>query len=333
MLFTFLEVGVKGRLESVHMNLLVIVTQIYPGRLSLILLRGEGAIHVLDSRTQLGAEIGKYPDKLRILNAGVAVKKTVQLLAMPMQIQNESDLSLLAEFLDEAFNASYFRHIKLFLSGIPLPIQVSPAQVGPVVPEDHPIWIHHRDHIDDVVFPQVLSLLRALLQQPVNHPIAHKRTLSLSWMLPRHHNQSLSVIFLLTCLLGDHQRLDILLGDGLADGDPAHDVRVFAGNGLQSVEQFLVGIGVGVREVELVVGELVGDLEGEFIVVPSGVLSGETAFFVGDILASPVPLSAVLALLHRGEDGGPHTVVEERVVFCEIDDIEGVLGAGHHALH
>ena len=104
------------------MELLVIVAEIHSCSFPFVLLRGKSTVHELHSLAHLRTHIRKYPNKLRILNARVAIEKTVQLFAVSVKIDDKPYFSLLAEFQYKTLNRCDFRNIKLFLSGVPLPV-------------------------------------------------------------------------------------------------------------------------------------------------------------------------------------------------------------------
>lgn len=140
------------------MELPVEITQVNSRSLALVLFRCERAVIELYGRIQLRTHVREHADMLRVVSTRVAVKKAIQstiksglLLTMAMQVQNESNFPFLADVLEETFDARHFRASCILFSGIPLPVQILPSQIGPVVPKDHSIRVHHRDHIDHIV--------------------------------------------------------------------------------------------------------------------------------------------------------------------------------------
>lgn len=77
-LFALLEVGVKTGLKCVDVDKPVKETQINASSLTFVLLGGEGAVEVLDSRVESAADIGKYSDHVWVLGTGVSVEEAVE---------------------------------------------------------------------------------------------------------------------------------------------------------------------------------------------------------------------------------------------------------------
>lgn len=144
---------------------------------------------------ELTAGVRVNPDNVRVFSARVAVKETVELFAVAVEIQDKPDFPFLAYLLDERFNRCNFRAILVLLCYTPVSIEVFSCQVGPVVSEDHSVRIHHGYHVDDVVFEQKVCLF-VFSEQPINHSFADVGSLRLSRMLPRHHYDCLSEISL-----------------------------------------------------------------------------------------------------------------------------------------
>lgn len=101
LLLALFQVRIEGDLIGEHLQLFVGEAEVHSGRLALVLLGGEGAVQKLDGRVEPGAQVRVYADKLGVLRAWVSVKEAVELLAVAMQVQDESDLSFLADLLDE----------------------------------------------------------------------------------------------------------------------------------------------------------------------------------------------------------------------------------------
>jgi hypothetical protein len=73
---------------------------------------------------QFATDIRENSDCIRVLGTRVTVEETIEFLAMPMQVQDESDLSLFGYFLDKGLDAAHLWAIKILLCGIPLPVQI-----------------------------------------------------------------------------------------------------------------------------------------------------------------------------------------------------------------
>lgn len=69
-----------------------------------------------------------------------------------MKIKNEPDLPLLAQLLNKCFDRSHLRAILILFSDIPLTVEILTHQVASVMSKDHTINIHHRNHIDHIIF-------------------------------------------------------------------------------------------------------------------------------------------------------------------------------------
>lgn len=83
------------------------------------------------------------------------------------------------------------------------------------MPENDPIGVDHRDHVDQVVFPDELGLLGVPGQKPIDDSIADEGALSLTWMLPGHDDDGFSCILLALLFLSDEQGLNVLLAQSL----------------------------------------------------------------------------------------------------------------------
>lgn len=79
---------------------------------------------------------------------------------MPMQIQDEPDLSCFAYLVQVVFNGCNFRTIVIFLGAVPFSVQIFTSEVGSVVAENDPIHVHHRNYIKHKVLQQKISLSR-----------------------------------------------------------------------------------------------------------------------------------------------------------------------------
>lgn len=74
------------------------------------------------------------------------------LFAVPVKIQNEPYFSLLADILNERFDAHNFRTTLIFFSDIPFSIKILTCQISSIVSEHDPVWIHHRNHVKHKIF-------------------------------------------------------------------------------------------------------------------------------------------------------------------------------------
>ena len=132
---------------------------------------------------------------------------------------------------------------------------------------NHPIDIHHRNHINYVVFQQKLRLL-ALAQQPINHSLADIGALALPRVLPGHEKDSLPVILLPIGGLRDDQPFDDPFAESLSDGDSGDPVLVLCALVDDVLIKFFGGVGVGVGNVDFVILEQSRKFKAQLVVKP-----------------------------------------------------------------
>lgn len=72
-------------------------------------------------------------------------------------------------------------------------IEILTKEASPVVASDHPIWVKHRDHIEDVTPPQFLGDL-LITTQVLQHPLSYIRRIGLSRMYPSSNQNNLLII-------------------------------------------------------------------------------------------------------------------------------------------
>ncbi len=78
---------------------------------------------------------------------------------MAVKVKDKSDLTLLADLLDERLDGVHLGTIKVLFCGIPLSVEVLTREVCPVVAKDHTIGIDHWNHIDHIIFQEEICLL------------------------------------------------------------------------------------------------------------------------------------------------------------------------------
>ena len=244
MFLSFLKVSIKGRLKCIHMNLLIVVAQIYSCCFSFVLFACKCTIHELNSWVHLWTKIGENSYKLRILWTRISIKKTIELLTVPMQVKNKPNFSLLTQLEQKTFDWCHFWHIRLFFSWIPFPIEILAWKIRPIMAKNNSVWIYHRNHIYDIVFTKKFALFRPFLDDSVDDSIAHKRSLGFSRMLPSHNNDGFSSIFFFVIFCCDYQRFYIFLRDCFAHHSFAHIFRIFKNNLINFVTNLLVSVGI-----------------------------------------------------------------------------------------
>lgn len=73
----------------------------------------------------------------------------------------------------------------MFASGtLPSSVEVETQKVCAVIAGSHSVRVDHRNDFNFIVFAQILTLL-LFGEQEIDESFTHKRTRSLSWMLPR----------------------------------------------------------------------------------------------------------------------------------------------------
>lgn len=170
--------------------------QIDSGCFSFILFRWKSTVIKLNCRTDFRADKREYSDNFRVLWARISVKETVKFFTVPMQVQNESDLTLFTDLVEKVFYTCDFRANRIFFARVPLSIQVFTCKIRPVMAINDTIDIYHWNNIKYVIFPQKITLF-TFRKQFVNYAFTNKRPLSLAWMLSCHNNDSFPCIFFL----------------------------------------------------------------------------------------------------------------------------------------
>jgi hypothetical protein len=109
---------------------------------------------------------------------------------------------------------------------LPLPIDVTAGQIGPVVAADHSVYIHHRHYLELILVPQLLRLLRRT-QKEVYHALHNERSWRLAWMLPTDDVDEGFDLFLVGVRgwVGDGEKRDMVTHSRQADVSPV-DVPV-----------------------------------------------------------------------------------------------------------
>ena len=128
--------------------------------------------------------------------------------------------------------------------------------------ENNSVRVYHWDDVYDIISAKKLPFFRSFLDDSVDNPIAYKRSLGFSRMLPCHNNDRFSIIFLFVAFGCNHQCLNIFLGNCFADHSFGDVVRIFMDNLVDFVANFFVGVGVRMGEKHFVVMIFVGDLKG-----------------------------------------------------------------------
>ena len=90
--------------------------QIDSGSFSFILFRGESTVIKLNCRTDLRADKWEYSEDFRVLWTRISIKETVKFFTVPVQVQDESDLTLFTDFVEEVFNACDLRANGIFFA-------------------------------------------------------------------------------------------------------------------------------------------------------------------------------------------------------------------------
>ena len=83
----------------------------------------------------------------------------------------------------------------------------------------------------------------------------------------------------------------------------------------------------------LVVWVLIEILETEFIIMSPSIFLWNLSLFVRDLSSDSRPLLALLLKIHFREDSRRHTVIEQRVIFREIDHVKSILHSCLHIQH
>jgi hypothetical protein len=134
-----------------------------------------------------------------------------------VQVEDDFDLFLFVELGDIVFYAVHFRKCFVLIKLIPLPIQIMPHKIRPVVPNNHPIRIHHRNNLKNKVLPQKLRFL-TLPKQKLHKPLTNIRSLCFARVLPGHNDDNFFCVgFSLGGGLGDGEGFDRVVADGSAD--------------------------------------------------------------------------------------------------------------------
>lgn len=138
---------------------LVEQAEVDAGGFFLLLFDGEGAVLEADLVGEFGAGVGEAAHVLRLLWVGVAVEEAGQFFAVTVQVEDHFDFFLFIELGYIVFYTVHLRKRLVSIKLIPLPIQIMPHQIRPVVPNNHPIRIHHRNNLKNKVLPQELRFL------------------------------------------------------------------------------------------------------------------------------------------------------------------------------
>lgn len=162
---------------------------------------------------------------------------------------------MLADLLNEVFYGGDFGTGHFPFGYVPLSVEVFSCEVRPVVPEDHPVNVDHRYHINHVILQQKLSLF-ALAQQPVDNSFADERSLTLARVLSGHYKYGFSGIFFFAGgWVGDDQALYDPFAEGFSDCHSSDYFFVFVHLFNEMLMEFFCGVGVGVGDIEFVVIE------------------------------------------------------------------------------
>lgn len=77
---------------------------------------------------------------------------------MAVEVQDEPYLSGFIDLVEKCLNSCNFWTIKVFLCCIPFPVEILAGKVRPVVPENYPVYVHHRYDVKYIVFEQEICL-------------------------------------------------------------------------------------------------------------------------------------------------------------------------------
>lgn len=79
------------------------------------------------------------------------------------------------------------------------------------------------------------------------------------------------------------------------------------------------------RYMQPITSNFIGEFECKCVVVSSWIFPSYTVAGIANNLPHALPRLLVLFILRLGKDNGLHAIVEERIRFHEVDDIEGDL--------
>lgn len=135
----------------------------------------------------------------------------------------------------------------------PLPIQIRPKQITPVIPINHPIDIQHRYDLENEVLPQH-PRRRMITQQIIDDVFDQMAHHSLAWVDARCEEYDF-LLFRGVGGLADCYEIAVVAGFGEAQGLAGEFVALY-GVELEGAEVALqvgVGVGVAVGDVDAVV--------------------------------------------------------------------------------
>lgn len=293
----------------------------------------EGTVLVAESDVVLANQLRQHFARFVAVQM-VPVEEAPHLLRVSVQVQNQGVLlacfeDLLFEGVDDGSDA--------FIGFFPAPVGVYSREFCPGVAVDDSIRVEHRYYFEDVVVIDIGGRsfdCDELAQHMADDPFDHVAGSSLNGVLSPQHPDS-----------------PALAGRPLPGGDVDHIDHVFPHrlrpllddqavlellleeDGVEVGLQLGVGVGVGGREVDAVVGlsELV--LEGEAEEVGVFALPFEAVLLIEHLLAGPHPPDVGLGVVLLRESEGLEPVVEESVLLGQVHDVEPgsyiPLGVGH----
>jgi hypothetical protein len=256
---------------------------------------------------------------------GAAVHKKVLATRVAMYITIKEDVS--------AFQGLAHHHLRRAILGAllhawcdPLSVQIEATKRGPVISNQHPIWVQHRDDLKYKIVPQVLGHL-IIRDQELKNALDNEGGIALSRMDPAGDDDGSSNGDLLrpAAKVGDDGHLTIVARDGFAhNGLPYSILAVRLAQVLEQLSAIGVGVGVAMRHVHLVVIILELNLERQRIVEAStfflqGVLE------VANVLAVAVPPDAlaIVAVRHfLGVEQRLHALVVAALWLDQVHKVE-----------
>lgn len=253
---------------------------------------------------------------------------------MAMKIKNETNFSFFINFSNKVFNWNYFRTIHLLFGWIPFSIEIFTCHVSSIMSKNNSIRVDHRNNIDNIIFSEKLAFLWILGNKSFNQPFTDKRSLSLSWMLSGHNNNSFSLILFHSNFLCNDQSLDFLLTQSFPQNNFRNKVNILFLNTLNKRTNSCVGVRKSISNWQFIIGQFPSQFETKSIIFfPPRLLPGYNSLFILDIWSSSEPSSAILFVQKRGENCGCHAIIEKGIPLSKIDHIKSIFGPWDHSLY
>lgn len=117
---------------------------------------------------------------------------SIVLFGVPVYVNHNFHTALSRQLGQVVSDGYYLRVKRLFLS-MPVPIHVTSRQIRPVISQDDAIGVDHRQHLNNIVFSNVIGLpasLEHLLNEPFHDPAAD----GFSRVLPSHQHDGLAIV-------------------------------------------------------------------------------------------------------------------------------------------